>query len=59
MSLQASVLSSQSALNVFFDQQQPQTQVLEFPPVLNSEQDQQAVERRHLVDRIDDLCDCV
>jgi hypothetical protein len=59
MSLQASVLSSQLPPKVFFDQQQPQAQVLEFPLDLNSEQDQQAVERRHLVDRINDLCDCV
>jgi hypothetical protein len=59
MSLQVSVLSSRSPLKVFFDQHQPQTQVLEFPLDLNNEQDQQAAERRHLVDRIDDLCDCV
>lgn len=58
MSLHASVLSSQSLLKVFFGQQ-PQAQELGFPLDFNNEQDQQAAERRHLVERIDDLCDCV
>jgi hypothetical protein len=59
MLLRAYVPSSQPPLKATYDQQQPQAQVLEFPAASNSAQDPQAAERHHLVNRIDDLCDCV
>jgi hypothetical protein len=59
MTLQASVLSSQLPLEAIFDQQHPQAQILDFPLAPNNDQELQAVARQHLVNRIDDLCDCV
>jgi hypothetical protein len=59
MTLQVSVLPGLPVLMAGFDKQHAQTQALDFPLVPKSEQEQQAIERQHLVNHINDLCDCV
>jgi hypothetical protein len=62
MTLQASVLSSPSALNAIFDLLSPKASTRDISAVAtvaNNQQEQQAAERQNLVSRIDDLCDCI
>ncbi len=62
MTLQASVLSRPSPLNAIFDLLSPKASSPDISvvvSVMNNQQEQQAAERQNLVNRIDDLCDCV
>ena len=60
MTLQVSAASTQAPLKAILDLLTPATSVQAAPAsVDHNPQEQQAAERHHLVNHINDLCDCV